>query len=89
MHYKTMTLGLIQSCPEPYRRLRTERRLPEFLDQEARELQASHHAWTDRLRRDRPGENTRVLTASALEHAVRELTDRLGLAGSLDGSGDR
>ena len=51
MHYKTITLELIQDLPELYEHLRSGKRLLPAMDTYAIELQASHEAWKGTIAR--------------------------------------
>lgn len=77
MHYKTITLELIQDQPELYERLRSSKRLLTAMDAYAIDLKTFHQAWTDRLAQANPGIDPRQIAAAALELAIQDLRDRL------------
>ena len=81
MHYKTITLELLQDqFPTLHRRLRNQRKLLETLDQYARMLRDSHLAWRDQLARTRPDSHPGQITSEALELAIEDLMDALSSA---------
>ena len=88
MHYKTLTLGLIESEPALYRRLRQSRRLTERMESYADELKTSHLAWIERLAQDRSRDDPRSRKSAALELALAELTQRLAREASPTASAD-
>jgi hypothetical protein len=77
MHYKTIALELLLELPEVCRKLRDSRDMLPALDRYARELKASHKAWTERLSAARPGSDPAQINSEALELAIRELEERL------------
>jgi hypothetical protein len=77
MQYKTIVLGLLQQQPEIHDQLRKERKLLMTMEHYAKELQASHQAWTEFLSQLRPGSDKNQLRSEALEIALQELEDRL------------
>ena len=74
MHYKTITLGLIEQHPALYQRLCTSRTLLPALDQYALALKAIHEAWIKDLTQLRPQSSPQQLSSEALELAIEELT---------------
>ncbi len=84
MHYKTITLELLQEEPELYERLRSSKRLLPAMDAYSIELKASHEAWQEAIARQHPGSDPRHVAAEALELAIQELRDRLPSASSKD-----
>jgi hypothetical protein len=79
MHYKTIALDLLRQYPELYRQLRQEKAVLPALDRYARELKASHQAWTERLSAHRPGSDLVQTESEGLELAIQELEVRLRL----------
>ena len=77
MHYKTITLELIQEQPELYEHLRSGKRLLPAVDSYSTDLKAGHEAWKAKIGRKRPGSDPRLVAAEALELAIRDLRDRL------------
>ena len=86
MLYKTMVLELLQQRPEIHNQLRKERKLLPTMEQYAKELKASHEAWTELLAQIRPGSDRHQLYSEALELALKELEDRLPSASGLEQS---
>ena len=84
MHYKTITLELIQDQPELYETLRSSKRLLPAMDAYAADLKASHEASKEAIGRQRPGSDPSQVTAEALELAIQELKDRLASASPRD-----
>lgn len=84
MHYKTITLELIQERPELYEHLRSGKRLLPAMDAYSIELKASHETWKAAIDRKRPGSDPRQVAAEALELAIQELRDRLLCVSSKD-----
>ena len=77
MHYKTITLELIQEQPELYEHLRSGKRLLPAVDSYSIDLKASHEVWKEAIDRQQPGSDPRQVAAEALELAIQELRDRL------------
>ena len=77
MQYKTMILEMLRDRPQTHEQLRKERKLLSTTEQYAKELRASHQAWTDMLSQMRPGSSQTQLFSEALEIALKELEDRL------------
>jgi hypothetical protein len=77
MQYKTIVLELLQQRPEIHNRLRRQRKLLPTMEHYAKELKASHQAWTELLSQMRPGSDRRQVSSEALEIALKELQDRL------------
>ena len=77
MHYKTITLELIQELPELYEHLRSGKRLLPAVDSYSTDLKASHDTWKAAIDRRRPGSDPRQVAAEALELAIQDLRDRL------------
>jgi hypothetical protein len=86
MHYKTIIHELLQQRPQMQEQLRKERKLLATLELYARELKASHEAWTDMLSQMRPGSHPAQIASEALEIALQEIEDRLPSDSSQDGS---
>lgn len=84
MHYKTITLELIQEQPDLYERLRGTKRLLPAMDAYAIELKADHEAWKETILRRRPGSDPSQVAAEALELAIWDLRDRLHSVSSRD-----
>ncbi|MCZ2110713.1 MAG: hypothetical protein LC118_14295 [Dehalococcoidia bacterium] len=84
MHYKTITLELIQEQPDLYERLRSTKRLLPAMDAYANELKADHEARKEAIFRRRPGSDPTQAAAEALELAIRDLQDRLHSVSSTD-----
>jgi hypothetical protein len=77
MHYKTITLGLIEERPTFHQELRASRTMLATLNRYALELKASHEAWTETIARLRPDSGSQQIASEALEMAIRELQERL------------
>ena len=77
MHYKTITLELLQEEPDLYERLRGGKRLLPAMDAYSIDLKARHEAWEETIARKQPGSDPRQVAAEALELAIQELRDRL------------
>ena len=77
MHYKTITLELIQDLPELYEHLRSGKRLLPAMDSYSIDLKARHEAWKETIARTQPGSDPRQVAAEALELAIQELRDLL------------
>lgn len=77
MQYKTIVLELLQGNPEVHHRLRSRRTLLPTMELYARELKASHEAWTDRLCRATPGRSQVQIASEALEIALWQLENSL------------
>ena len=86
MQYKTIVLELLQQQPEIHDQLRKKRKLLMTMEHYAKELQASHQAWTEFLSQLRPGSDKSQLRSEALEIALMELEDRLPTASQPDES---
>ncbi len=84
MHYKTITLELIQEQPELYEQLRSGKRLLPAIDAYSIDLKAGHEAWKEAIARQRPGSDPRQVAAEALEMAIHDLRDRLPSVSSKD-----
>jgi hypothetical protein len=77
MQYKTIVLELLQQQPEIHDQLRRQRKLLTTMEHYAKELQASHQAWTEFLFQLRPDSGKSQLRSEALEIALQELEERL------------
>jgi hypothetical protein len=77
MQYKTIVLELLQQRTQMHDQLRRERKLLPAMEQFARELKTSHHAWKEQLSELRPESDPSQITSEALEMAIKELEDRL------------
>jgi hypothetical protein len=77
MHYRTISLALIQENPALYEQLRSSKRLLPAMDAYAIELKAIHEAWIAQLNQARPGSDPRQVASEALELAIEELQERL------------
>ncbi len=77
MHYKTITLELIQEQPKLYEKLRSSKMLLTALDAYATELKTSHEIWKAQLGRSMPGNDPRQIASEAMELAIQEIRDRL------------
>jgi hypothetical protein len=77
MHYKTITLELIQERPELYERLRSSKRLLPAMDAYAIDLKAYHESWMQQLSEARPKSDPSQIAAEALELAIEQLRDCL------------
>ena len=77
MQYKTMILELLKQRRQMHDQLRKERKLLPTMERYAKELRASHLAWTELLSRLRPGSDPSQISSEALEIALKELQDRL------------
>jgi hypothetical protein len=77
MQYKTIVLEMLKERTELYERLRQERKLLTTMERSARELKASHEAWKEQLRQERPGSEASQISSEAFEMALHELEDRL------------
>ena len=70
MHYKTITLELLQARPQLHEQLRKQRKLLTTLEFYAKELKESHESWTETLgplpvcRYDAASLHDRVVVAS-------------------------
>ena len=84
MHYKTITLGLIQEQPALYERLRSSKMLLTAMDAYAIDLKNSHEMWKAQLGQAMPGNDPRLIASEAMELAVQELTDRLSCVSPAD-----
>ena len=73
-------LELLQQQPEIHDQLRRQRKLLMTMEHYAKELQASHQAWTELVSQMRPGSDRSQLSSEALEIALKELEDRLPFA---------
>jgi hypothetical protein len=78
MHYKTITLELLQQRPQLQDQFRRNRSLLATLELYARQLKTHHEAWKDHLSRARPGSDPSQVASEALEIALQELEDFLG-----------
>ncbi len=77
MHYKTITLELLQERPELYEHLRSGKRLLPAVDSYSIDLKAGHETWKETIARKQPGSDPRQVAAEALELAIQDLRDRL------------
>jgi hypothetical protein len=59
MHYKTMTLELIQENPYLYEKLRGNKMLLTTMESSAIDLRASHEQWKAQLSENNPGRDPR------------------------------
>lgn len=73
MHYKTITLELIQEQPGLFRSLYLNRRILPALDAYAAELKSRHEAWQQALKQDRPESHATQIASEALELAIEDL----------------
>ena len=73
MHYKTMVLELLESRPEIYEQLRSQRLLLPTMERFALDLKASHEAWKEQLAQSRPGSDPSQLASEAMELALQDL----------------
>jgi hypothetical protein len=81
MHYKTITLELLQDqYPILHERLKKERTLIQALEFYARGLKASHEVQKVLLAQTRPGSNPAQISSEALELAIEELKEALSSA---------
>jgi hypothetical protein len=84
MSYKTIIFELLLEEQELYERLRSTKRLLPEIDAYAIDLKASHDAWMDRIRRQKPDNDSSQTVAEALELAIAELRNRLPSASPTD-----
>ncbi|CAN5573006.1 hypothetical protein BH10PLA2_BH10PLA2_30720 [soil metagenome] len=77
MHYKTITLELLQDRPEIYDQLLLNRNLRSSLDSYAIELRESHLDWKENLLQRKPESDPNQIASEALELAIEELVRRL------------
>jgi hypothetical protein len=84
MHYKTITLELLQQFPILHEQLRQSGAMLEALHRYATELKASHQAWMEQLKANRPASDRSQLASEALELAVQELQNHLALLSAPD-----
>lgn len=76
MHYKTITLGLIEQHPALHQQLMAKRALPQVLHQLATALARCHHDWITALQASLVSNPTQ-LSQMAMELAVQELQECL------------
>jgi hypothetical protein len=87
MHYKTITLELLQDqYPPLHERLRQERKLLEAMELHAAALKRYHETWMDRLALAKPGNEESQIAAEALELAIEDLKEDLRSESPPDGS---
>jgi hypothetical protein len=87
MHYKTITLALIQDqYPALHERLRASRTLLTELDLHAAALKRYHQTRTEELTLARPGSEEMQIASAALELAIEDLRDDLRLESPTDDS---
>lgn len=77
MHYKTITLELLQDRPEIYDKLLQNRTLLSTLEAYAIELRESHLDWKENLLQRKPSSDPSQIASEALELAIEELVRRL------------
>lgn len=77
MHYKTITLALLEANPACSARLKAERQLLPTMERLALELKASHQSLMQQLSRSHPELSEAHRSSAALELAVEAL--RAGL----------
>ena len=77
MHYKTISLGLIEERPKFHQELSETRTMLATLNRYALELKASHEAWIETIARLRPDSGSQQIASEALEMAIRDLQERL------------
>lgn len=80
MHYKTITLALLEASPALHETLRSSGTLLQTMERSARTLKAQHEYWKDALRQTRPESDPRQTASAALELAVQELREDLSAA---------
>lgn len=85
MHYKTITLELIQEIPDLYEQLRSSKRLLPVIDDYATGLKASHEQWKAQITLT-PGSDPSQIASEALELAIVDLRNRLRSAYPTDDS---
>lgn len=73
--HKTITLRLIESRPQLYEQLRTERKLMQTLNRYSRELKDRHEAWKESLSKSRPGSDEAQIATEAMELALQDLQE--------------
>lgn len=77
MHYKTITLGILEQHPEFHHQLRSNRMLLTAVELLAKQLKTRHEMWIDRLSKTRPSAEEPQITSEALEFALKEMADLL------------
>jgi hypothetical protein len=77
MHYKTIVLEMLRDRPTYHRRLCQLHMLLPTVERHARELKADREAWNRDLSRLNPELDPTLIGSLAMEHAVKELLDRL------------
>jgi hypothetical protein len=80
MHYKTITLSLLEDRPALYEALKRSRTLLSTMERYALELKESHEAWQEQLMEAKPGSEPSQIASEALERALEELQARLPTA---------
>jgi hypothetical protein len=80
MHYKTIVYEMLQHRPKMHEELRKNRKLLSTMELYAKELKASHEAWTEMLRPIRPASHPSQIASEALEIAAKEMEEQLPLA---------
>jgi len=79
MRYKTIVLELLQQHPEIHNQLRSKRMLLPAMELYARQLRTRHEAWMEHLSRTKPGSDQSQIVSEALEIALKELENSLGI----------
>ena len=77
MHYKTITMNLLETNHEDYQSLCRSRQLLNTINRLAAELRADHLATILLLRDAHPGLDSYLIESQALELAVAHLQERL------------
>ncbi|MEW4571317.1 hypothetical protein AB1L88_25875 [Tautonia sp. JC769] len=77
MHYKTITLALLEANPSLCARLKAGRQLLSTMERLATELKASHQSLMEQLRTRNPMAAPEQIASQALELAVEALQDRI------------
>jgi hypothetical protein len=77
MLYKTIMLALLRQRPQMHRKLRNNHTLLPTLEHYARQLQASHEAWMEKLTEAQPDSDPSQIKSEALELALKAMEQLL------------
>ena len=83
MHYKTITLELLQQRPALYEKLRKDGELLATTELLASDLKSRHEAWRKNLTQARPDNSEIQIDNEALEMALDEFQEHLDSGSSL------